>query len=266
MKKSNKNCFICGSNLILKKKFYKKNPKENLFGLEKNLKYFRFLYQCENCQHYYNVHNFENYLNKIYFKQYNRITHKDINKKFRKIINLKKKKSSNYYRIKFLKKYLRSNDNILDIGSGIGVFPYMIRKEGYNIDCVESDKFSVNFLEKKINLKVVCNNVMKINKIKKKYSFITLNKVLEHFPLNKVKKILTSLRKIKKKNTLIYTELPSSKAKCKGFKSQEFNFEHYNIFSKKSLKLLIKELNYKILKINEIHEVNNKYTIRSIIR
>ena len=81
-----------------------------------------------------------------------------------------------------------------------------------------------------------------------------------------IKKILTNLRKIKEKNALIYTELPNSKAKCEGFERQEFNFEHYNIFSKKSLKILIKELNFKILKINEIREVNNKYTIRSIIR
>ena len=77
---------------------------------------------------------------------------------------------------------------------------------------------------------------------------------------------LNSIEQSKEKNALIYTELPNSKAKCEGFERQEFNFEHYNIFSKKSLKILIKELNFKILKINEIREVNNKYTIRSIIR
>ena len=60
-------------------------------------------------------------------------------------------------------------------------------------------------------------------------------------------------------------EVPSVKAKREGLKRQEFFLEHFNIFSKKSLTILFTTLNYKIIKISDIKEVNNKYTLRAII-
>ena len=63
----------------------------------------------------------------------------------------------------------------------------------------------------------------------------------------------------------MYIEVPSVKAKREGLKRQEFFLEHFNIFSKKSLTILFTTLNYKIIKISDIKEVNNKYTLRAII-
>ena len=46
---------------------------------------------------------------------------------------------------------------------------------------------------------------------------------------------------------------------------QEFFFEHKNIFSKNSLKLLLKELDFNLLYLKNVREVTGKYTIRAII-
>ena len=97
--------------------------------------------------------------------------------------------------------------------------------------------------------------------IPKKYNFITFNKILEHLPIENIIRILKNI----KPKRILYLELPSVKAKRAGLKRQEFFLEHFNIFSKNSLLLLVKTLNYKIIKISDIKEVNNKYTLRAII-
>ena len=64
---------------------------------------------------------------------------------------------------------------------------------------------------------------------------------------------------------IIYIELPSSKAANESLSRQEFYFEHFNIFSEKSFKILLKQLGYKVLYLKDIYEINKKYTIRAII-
>ena len=69
----------------------------------------------------------------IYKKNYNSNSHKNIEEKFKKILNLDKKKSSNHQRIKALIPFIKKRYNILDIGSGIGIFPYSLKQSGYQI-------------------------------------------------------------------------------------------------------------------------------------
>ena len=155
--------------------------------------------------------------------------------------------------------YIKKNYKILDIGSGIGIFPYSLKQFGYKIDCLEYDKSACKFLNK-IGLKTIKKTIVSFN-IPKRYNFITFNKILEHLPIENIIRILKNI----KSKRILYIELPSVKAKKVGLKRQEFFLENFNIFSKNSLLLLVKTLNYKIIKISDIREVNNKYTLRAII-
>ena len=98
-------------------------------------------------------------------------------------------------------------------------------------------------------------------KIPKKYDFLTFNKILEHLPIKNISHVLKHVDEKKK----IYIEVPSVRAKKISLKRQEFFLEHFNIFSKKSFTLLVSKLNYKIIKISDIKEINNKYTLRAVI-
>jgi len=256
-------CKICKSKkLVFVKNFKKKIFGENLFGLETKKKYKRKLYKCY-CGHYYNVHNFSKFLEKVYKKNYSDYSHKDTQKKFNKILSLKNK-SSNLKRINFIKLRINNKKEILDVGSGIGIFPFTLKKKGYSVDCIESDKNMCVFLKKK-KLKLVSQNLLKIKNLKKKYDLITFNKILEHFELKKIKEILLNYKKLLKPNGKIYIEVPDSLAAKKGIDRQEFFFEHYNIFSKKSLKILLKNLGFKINYLKSIYEINNKFTLRALI-
>lgn len=258
VKKLNK-CLICNGQIILKKKIFKKEKKENIFNINKKI-FKRELFECKNCKHFYNVHNFSKNLKNIYSSEYNKLSHKNIEKKFNFLKNLKNKKSSNYYRILFLKKFIKIDDKILDCGSGLGIFPYMMSKHKYNITALEYDKSSYIFLKKKLKQKALRSNIENY-KFKNNFSFLTFNKILEHFPIENIIKILKKIN-----NQKIYLELPSVKAKKHGLTRQEFFFEHYNIFSKTSISLLLKKLNFKILYLKDIKEVNNKYTLRIIAK
>ncbi|MBD1140954.1 class I SAM-dependent methyltransferase [Pelagibacterales bacterium SAG-MED39] len=258
-----KDCKICKSKkLIFIKKFNKKILGENLFGLEKKKTYERKLYKCH-CGHYYNIHKFSKFLKEVYKKNYSNYSHSDIEKKFNKILSLKNK-SSNLKRINFIKMRINNKNEILDVGSGMGIFPYTLKKKGYSVDCIESDKNMCNFLKKK-KLKLVSQNLLKIKNLKKKYDLITFNKILEHFELNKIKKILINYKKLLKPDGKIYIEVPDSLASKKGIDRQEFYFEHYNIFSKKSLKILLQDLDFKINYLKSIYEINKKFTLRALI-
>ena len=257
-------CKICNDKKIkIVKVFKKKNKGENLFGLEKRKNYYRSLLKCE-CGHYYNLHKYSKFLEKVYKKNYSDYSHKDIENKFQSILK-NKKKSSNLKRVNFLKDRIKKKYQILDVGSGFGIFPFEMKNRGFKVDCIESDKNMIEFLKKK-NLNLISNDIYKIKKIKKKYDLITFNKVIEHFELNDIKKILKNYKLLLKKNGKIYIEVPDSAASIEGFNRQEFFLEHFNIFSLKSLNLFLKKLNFKILYLKNLYEINKKYTIRAIIQ
>jgi hypothetical protein len=251
-------CEICNSRLNLVKTINKPEKNENIFNFSKN-NFIKKFYQCENCYHIFNYHSFIKKIDKVYADQYNINAHKNLEDKFNKINSLKKNKSSNLNRLEFLYKFIKKKNKIIDIGSGIGIFPFSLKKKGFEISCIEYDK-NANYFLNKLGLNSLRKSIINY-KIPKKYDFITFNKILEHLNVKQIKIILNNIYY----GCKVYIEVPSIKAKKKGFKRQEFFLEHQNIFSKKSLKILVKKLNFKVIKISDIREVNQKFTLRAVI-
>ena len=77
---------------------------------------------------------------------------------FEKIISLPNERSDNFGRIKRIKKFaenLFSNKKsiyLLDIGSGLGVFPYSVKSIGWNCTAVDPDKRSISHIKKRIGI------------------------------------------------------------------------------------------------------------------
>ena len=104
----NTKCILCGGDSILVKVFSNALKDENLFGL-KDKKYRRMIYNCKDCDHYFNQHKYKPFLDKVYNKNYSKFSYGKINKMFYKIYNLPKKKSANQFRINYLLNFIKNN-------------------------------------------------------------------------------------------------------------------------------------------------------------
>ena len=241
---------------------YKTKPKNEPDYKVKN--YTRSVIQCNNCLHFFANHKINT--NHLYKKNYSLISHgENLYSKFNKIIKLKEK-SDNFHRVErilnFFNKIKKKKINFLDIGSGLGIFLYSLRKKiNWNLTGIEPDLNFYNFSKNKLNLNIKNIDFNK-NNLKKKYNIITLNKVIEHVKspdlfLHKTKKLL-------KRNGFIYIEVPDGVAAHKsrqGKNREEFFLDHLHIFSIKSLKNVLVKNKFKVIKIENIKERSGKYTI-----
>ena len=251
---------------------FKKKPKNEVsFGLSKK-QYLRYYYKCNDCGHLIAKHKkffTENLYKKKYFKNTYKSTTK-LNEIFEKIKKLPPAKSDNYHRLKRIKKMAniilgKNKLNLLDIGSGTGIFPIGMISKKYSITALEPNKDSVDFMIKKSKSKIETIQAdylkIRVNKLKK-YHLITFNKVLEHVekPILFLKKTL----KLLKRKNLIYIEVPDVLAindKEEGKNREEFGLGHHHVFTKKSLENTLKLSNFNILTIQQIREPSGKYTI-----
>ena len=262
----------CNKKNIYKYLTYKKKPKSEIdFGFSEK-GYLRFYYKCKLCGHLIAKHKksfFKNLYNDLYFKS----TYKNpdfLNKTFNRIKALPKKKSDNKQRMIRIKKFLNKFTSIkkvqlLDVGSGTGIFPISIHNTKFKLTSIEPNKECVEFIKKKTNrkIKAISANFLKIPpKDLNKYHLITFNKVLEHVEAPKlfVKKAIKFL----KKPNIIYIEVPDVNAikdKKEGKNREEFALGHHHVFSKKSLYNLFISCNMKVVKIESIREPSGKYTL-----
>ena len=237
----------------------KKKPKYEINYSLKN--YNRSLFQCRKCKHIFNSHKFD--LKNLYGGMYVKQNYKSIDgikENFKKIIHLPKSKSDNKKRItrilKFIKFAKLKNLDLLDIGSGLGVFPYALKNKGIKVTSIEKDKILIQHLKKFLFIRTFSN----LKSLKSSFNFITINKVLEHLPNMKYFLNLT-LKKLKKKGYL-YLEVPDYIAQKESLVNrEEFFIEHYNIFSEVSLSGIINNFNLTLLNMKRIKEPSGKYTL-----
>jgi hypothetical protein len=248
-----------------KNKFFKRivnikqKPKLEIdYGIKN---YNRIIFQCSSCKHVVNDHKFN--LNDLYLGTYVKKNYQSlegIKKNFNRIINIPKSKSDNKNRVKRIIEFIKLNNlknlNFLDIGSGLGVFPYELKKIFPKITCLEKDKSLINHLKNNLHLKTV-NDTKCLNN---NYNFITINKVLEHVP--DIKIFLGSILLKLAKNGYLYIEVPDYIASESSFiDREEFFIEHYNIFSELSLLKILNKFNLNLINLNRIKEPSGKYTL-----
>lgn len=264
-KKTNANCF-CDKKKIQKNKIiYKLKPYGETDFRIRRQNYYRVYHHCTNCNHYFASHNFD--LEKLYQKNYSKNTYgsqKKIRNTFEKIINLPLYKSDNKNRIKRILKIVKKHYKCLDVGSGLGIFPFELKKNSIKVDCIEKDNNLKRHL-KNLKLKLKSNEIFHKNS-KIQYDFISMNKVLEH--IQKPNIFIDKFLKLLKNNGILYLEVPSIKAlKDKlGSKREEFFIEHFHVFSKKSVILFLKKKKLKIIYIKDLIEKSGKYTLIAVAK
>ena len=260
-------CSFC-KNDKFKKRFNYTKPIPNEIKLDIDYKkYNRFYKSCTFCGHWYTemkINIKDLYSGDYVASTYNNRPHDT----FKRIISLPKNKSDNYHRVKrvlnfsniFFKNRNKKKIKFLDIGSGLGVFPYEINKLGWDCTAIDPDKKAHHHIQKKLRIKAKNLDFLK-SRYNKKFNIITLNKVLEHVedPIKMLKKIKSNLIK---NDNFFYIEVPDATEASKlGKDREEFAIDHLHVFTLNSLYLLLKKNNFTPLSINRIRENSSKFTL-----
>ena len=255
-------CKFCGAAQKFVASFTKPPKGETLFNM---LPYYRSLWQCTRCWHIVNLHNFDfnfhvyggNYVNNTYGET--------IKSKFKQIMALAPEKSDNRQRVErinlFFAKASRHMDrSCLDVGSGLGVFPAVMKESGWKCLSVEPDIRAASLIEELVGVTANSENFTQTENLGK-FDLISFNKVLEH--VRNPAEMLSHAISFLNFSGVIYIELPDGESALsnEGPQREEFFIEHFDAYSTSSTKLLLKAATLTPLKIERIYEPSGKYTL-----
>ncbi len=257
-------CRFCKSNKVLIKQFNRPPKGETNFGF---LPYNRSLWQCTGCQHITNKHNF-NIDTNFYKKTYQRTTYKEkARSRFTDLMSLPREQSDNRQRVNFIDNFWNDTQpdkekSCLDVGSGLGVFPAVLKELNWDCVAIEPDPEACEIIRKQIGIEVLSGDLIDCHKIGE-FNLISFNKVLEH--IQNPKEMLLQSTLHLKSGGLIYIELPDGETALEksGPDREEFFVEHFDAYSRKSLKFLLNSVKFKILKIDQVCEPSGKFTLRA---
>ena len=257
-------CRFCKSNKVLIKQFNRPPKGETNFGF---LPYNRSLWQCTGCQHITNKHNF-NIDTTFYKKTYQRTTYKEkARSRFTDLMSLPREQSDNRQRVNFIDNFWNDTQknkekSCLDVGSGLGVFPAVLKELNWDCVAIEPDPEACEIIREQIGIEVLSGDLIECQKIGE-FNLICFNKVLEH--TQNPKEMLLQSTSHLKSGGLLYIELPDGETALKesGPDREEFFVEHFDAYSQKSMELLMNSVRFKILTIDQVYEPSGKFTLRA---
>jgi len=260
-------CYLCDSaNLTLITDIQRKPRGETDFGIPPE-DYRRLIYQCQDCSVYCNVHNY--ITEGFYAGRYNEATYnRQIHDKYREIRNLPRERSDNKHRVQRVASFTdclglpHEQVRVLDVGSGLGVFPAELKDMGFQCYCIDPDAAAIEHALQNVKVDGAHVGTLDDFESEQKFDLISFNKVLEHLkePLRYLKKAKDFLAS----RGIIYVELPdgdSALEQGKVISRQEFNLEHLTIFNKASLIFLAETAGFDCLEVESIHEPSGKFTV-----
>jgi SAM-dependent methyltransferase len=214
--------------------------------------------ECGMCGHYQSERSYQS--EKLTYEKYrNRdFRGKGIEEEFESIMALPNRARENFARICWLSHVFPNKiDRVLDVGSGLGVFPYELRNFGCDVKCVEINKESVDFLCK---LGLEC--VEPGENLKSCFDMVTMVHVLEHIEhpclfLSDYSRCLTHNGKlfIEVPDAIEFGLLPKS--------HDEFNSCHFHFYTVPSLASIVERSGFVVKKIERcFHGARNLYRIR----
>lgn len=233
--------------------------------------YFRHVLQCPLCGHY--VSTFRVDTKDFYSGNYVQANYTDsdgMKKTFERIISLNPSCSDNYGRVRSIVEFAqtlwaegKTAGTILDVGSGLGVFPYAMKKAGWDCTAIDPDRLAAQHISNNVGVRVILGDFM-TTELNEDYDAVSFNKVLEHVedPIN----MLSGARKNLAPRGFVYVEVPDGEmAQKEGKGREEFFIDHLHVFSFASTVLMAKKAGFTPLMVERVQEPSTKYTIRSFL-
>jgi ubiquinone/menaquinone biosynthesis C-methylase UbiE len=199
-------------------------------------------YHCKNCGHI--LRNYDNDLLDFHKTDFRKKFRRSINEfdssgKVLPIFHLNRRGIVEA-RFELVKNHFNENQRVLDIGAGAGTFANLLRNnKNCIIDCIELDENLVEELNR-LQFKTICSDFLSFDFNQKTYDIIYSWHVLEH--------ILDCHAFFKKCSFLskkFLIEIPINRKIPKKFDG------HVHYFTKKSIEILAKIHEFKVLKLSE---------------
>lgn len=260
-------CPIMGKAPWQRIKSYDAPPEgETVFGIPD---YRRDLLQDPQSGHVVNHHHFD--LSALYAGDYWDKTYGDgrIGAVFDKIMALPVDRSDNRGRVDFVNGFFSQKTDgiaktLLDVGSGLAVFPAVMRDHGWEATALDPDPRSATHAQEKAGVTGLIADFM-TDDIEGRYALISFNKVLEHVP--DPVRMLSRCHALLAEGGNVYVELPDGEAalEAEGPDREEFFVEHYCAFSPISFCALVRRAGFRLNLLERLVEPSGKYTLRGFL-
>jgi hypothetical protein len=188
---------------------------------------------------------------------------------FERIMALPPSDSDNRGRVDFIEHFLpgiarTDRRTLLDVGSGLAVFPAAMKLRGWTATAMDPDPRSALHARDNAGVSGLVGDFM-IDVPPERYSLISFNKVLEHVPDPVA--MLARARPLLEWGGAVYVELPDGEGALAeaGPDREEFFVEHYCAFSAISYSLLAWRAGFRLALLQRVVEPSGKYTLRGFL-
>lgn len=245
---------------------YDAPPKgETLFQLGGTYK--RAYTRCRLCGHYFSRHEMD--LSALYSGAYADATYGDrMRATYDRIMSLPADRSDNVARVArilaFANGYLPPlgrPPRLLDIGSGLAVFPARMREAGWACTALDPDPKAVEHARSVAGVDGIAGDFLTIDLARLgMYDVISLNKVLEH--VAEPAAMLRRAAGLLHPHGFAYLEVPDGEAASReGPGREEFFIEHLHVFSPASMAMLAERAGLTVIAVERLQEPSTKYTV-----
>lgn len=218
--------------------------------------YRRELHRCPACGHFVSRPE----LGELYGGGYVDATYGDgLAASFERIVALPPERSDNAGRAARVDALARGRKTLLDVGSGLGVFPFAMKRLGWSCTALDPDPRAAAHAREAVGVEAVCGDFLAADGLGR-YDVVTLNKVAEHVadPVA----LLARAREHLAPDGLVYVEVPDGEAAAAdGPGREEFFVEHLHVFSAASLALLVVQAGLRVERLERLREPSGKYTL-----
>lgn len=160
---------------------------------------------------------------------------------------------------RFARSHVRADrPTLLDIGSGLGVFPAVMRTLGWVCTALDPDPLAAAHLRDDLGFETI-EGLFERRSIRTRFDVVTLNKVIEHAPdpVTLVRDALSAVAP----GGVLYLEVPDGDAaQAEGPGREEFFVDHPHVFSPRSLSAVIARAGAIVLTEDRLREPSGKFT------
>ncbi len=212
-------------------------------------------------------------LSGLYKDDYVSATYRDeegVLKNFRRIMDMPPEKSDNRGRAKRILEYVQDrramdagSRTLLDVGSGLCVFPAVMKEAGWDATALDPDPRAVEHARRQVGVSAVCADFATAS-FDRRFHLITFNKVAEHVlePIS----FLALARRHLKPDGVVYVEVPDGEAAAEhGPEREEFFIEHWHVYSAASLALTAQKAGFRVDCLERLREPSGKFTLRAFL-
>jgi len=256
-------CPLCGGRADEAVFAYDAPPEgETAFDL-RGRPYRREYVRCAGCGHLLSRHELD--LSALYEGDYMDATYAGdrLRATYERIMALPPERSDNTQRVARIVAELGESGRVLDVGSGLGVFPARMREVGWSPTALDPDARAVAHAREVARVDAVQADFLTADGLGA-FDLVTFNKVLEH--VSDPVAMLGRAHAFLAEGGAVYVELPDGElAAREGPGREELFVEHLHVFSMASMCLLAARAGFAVHRAARLREPSDKLTLYAFL-